>query len=75
MTPFIGIAGFIGNHDPRRGSGQQCIDTFQVTILSRREVRPGGIVQGIDGGMDNLLIQLATAASDGLILFLASALC
>jgi len=75
MTRFIGITGFIRNHGLCRNAKQQCIGTFQHTVLFRCQVKPGGIAQGIDGGMDNLPTQLATAAPDDLILFLASALC
>jgi len=66
--PFIRIMGFIGNHGLRRDVGQQRIGTFQVTGLPRREVKSGGIAQGIDGGMD-LHAQPATAAPDGLLFF------
>jgi len=58
--PFIRIMGFIGNHGLRGNLGQQHIGTFPVTGLSRREMKAGGIAQGID---------------DGLLFFLPPALC
>jgi len=40
---FIGIAGFIRNHGLCRNAKQQCIDTFQITDLSRCQVKLGGL--------------------------------
>jgi len=72
--PFIGIKRLIRNHRLRRGIGQQHVGTFQVTGLTRRQVKPSGIAQRIDGGMD-FGAQTTTAAPDRLVFFLAPALC
>jgi len=72
--PLIGIECLVRNHCLRRRIGQQYVGTFQITGLARRQVKPGGIAQRIDGGMD-FGAQTTTAAPYCLVFFWAPALC
>ena len=74
---FVGVIGFIGNHDIGLHFGKQDIGAIQIAGLSRRQQEAGRIAQSIDRGMD-FGAQPATAAAYSLVLtpFLrAPALC
>ena len=64
--PGLGLEALVGDHGPSTQAGQQRIGAVQFALLTRGQVQPKRIAQGIDHRMD-LGAQPAFAAADGFI--------